>query len=57
MLRIIPRLDIKGKSLVKTIYLEGLRKIGLPNEYAIKYYKDSADELLFMDFYPNSRDM
>ena len=49
MLRIIPRLDIKGESLVKTIYLEGLRKIGLPNEYAIKYYKDSADELLFMD--------
>lgn len=49
MLRIIPRLDIKGKNLVKTIYLEGLRKIGLPNEYAIKYYKDSADELLFMD--------
>tara|TARA_Y100001935_G_C17287718_1_gene501387 strand:- start:552 stop:1304 length:753 start_codon:yes stop_codon:yes gene_type:complete len=49
MLRIIPRLDIKGDNLVKTIYLEGLRKIGPPNKYAIKYYKDSADELLFMD--------
>ena len=47
MLRVIPRLDIKGEYLVKTIYLEGLRKIGSPNQYAIKYYKDLADELFF----------
>ena len=49
MLRVIPRLDIKGEYVVKTIYLEGLRKIGSPNQYAIKYYKDSADELFFLD--------
>jgi cyclase len=47
--RIIPRLDIKGKNLVKTINLEGLRVLGCPNEFAVKYYQNGADELLFMD--------
>ena len=47
--RIIPRLDIKGEKLIKGINLEGLRVIGDPNEYAIKYYKQGADELVLMD--------
>ena len=47
--RIIARLDIKGEYLIKSINLEGLRKVGNPNERAVKYFKDGADELLFMD--------
>ena len=47
--RLIPRLDIKGPNLIKGIHLEGLRVIGTPNEYAIDYYHQGADELIFMD--------
>lgn len=47
--RLIPRLDIKGPNLVKGIHLEGLRIIGDPQEYAIKYYEEGADELLYVD--------
>lgn len=48
-LRIIPRLDIKGPNLIKGIRLEGLRVIGDPQEYAIRYYEAGADELIYMD--------
>ena len=48
-IRVIPRLDIKNKFLIKSIQLEGLRKIGRPNDYALKYYLEGADELLFND--------
>ena len=48
-LRVIPRLDIKGPNLIKSISFEGLRVLGDPAEYAKKYYDDSADELLFID--------
>lgn len=48
-LRIIPRLDIKGKNLIKGIQLEGLRVIGDPQEFAIRYYEAGADELVYMD--------
>jgi imidazole glycerol-phosphate synthase subunit HisF len=48
-IRIIPRLDIKGKNLIKGVQLEGLRVIGDPNTYARKYYKEGADELIYMD--------
>lgn len=48
-LRIIPRLDIKGKNLIKGIHLEGLRVLGDPNEFALSYYNDGADELIYMD--------
>lgn len=48
-LRIIPRLDIKGKNLIKGINLEGLRVVGDPNDFAKKYYEQGADELIFMD--------
>ena len=47
--RFIPRLDIKNENLIKGIQLEGLRVIGDPNKFAVKYYKEGADELLFMD--------
>lgn len=48
-IRIIPRLDIKGPNLVKGIHLEGLRVLGKPEQYAKHYYRDGADELLYMD--------
>jgi imidazole glycerol-phosphate synthase subunit HisF len=48
-IRLIARLDIKGPNLIKGIHLEGLRVIGSPNEYALKYYKQGVDELIFMD--------
>ncbi len=45
----IPRLDIKGDKLIKGVNLEGLRIIGDPNEFALKYYRDGADELIYID--------
>lgn len=47
--RLIARLDIKGPNLIKGIHLEGLRVIGSPNEHALRYYQQGADELLYMD--------
>lgn len=47
--RIIARLDIKNNFLIKGIHLEGLRKIGNPNEYAKKYFKSGIDEIIYMD--------
>jgi cyclase len=48
-IRLIARLDVKGSNLIKGIHLEGLRVIGSPNEYALNYYKQGADELIYMD--------
>lgn len=47
--RVIPRLDIKGPNLIKGIQLEGLRVVGDPHQFALDYYAQGADELLFMD--------
>jgi cyclase len=47
--RLVPRLDIKGPNLIKGIHLEGLRVIGSPQEYALKYYLQGADELIYID--------
>jgi len=47
--RLIARLDIKGPNLIKGIHLEGLRVVGDPQEYALRYYTEGADELLYMD--------
>ena len=49
IVRLIARLDIKGPYLIKGINLEGLRKIGDPNEYARKYYMHGADEIIYVD--------
>ena len=48
-LRIIPRLDVKGDNLIKGIRLEGLRVVGDPHEFALRYYAQGADEIIFMD--------
>lgn len=47
--RVIPRLDIKGPNLIKGIHLEGLRVVGDPQDFALRYYAEGADELVFMD--------
>jgi cyclase len=48
-IRLIARLDIKGPNLIKGIHLEGLRVIGSPNVHALRYYRQGADELIYMD--------
>lgn len=48
-LRLIPRLDIKGPNLIKGVRLEGLRVMGDPHEFALRYYEQGADELVYMD--------
>ena len=48
-IRLIARLDVKAPNLVKGIQLEGLRKMGDPNEFALKYYLQGADEIFYAD--------
>ena len=47
--RVIARLDVKNDDVIKGIHLEGLRKVGKPNELAKKYYQAGIDEIVFMD--------
>ncbi len=47
--RLIARLDIRGKHLIKTIRLEGVRKLGDPAEYAKRYDAEGIDEILYLD--------
>ncbi len=48
-IRLISRLDVKGPNLIKTIRFEGLRKVGNPNDFALKYFNDGVDEIIFID--------
>ena len=48
-IRIIAKLDVKPPYVVKPIHFEGLRKIGDPSDLAMKYYKQGADELFYID--------
>ena len=48
-IRVIPRLDIKGPNVVKGVQTEGLRVLGSPKELAAKYYREEADEIIYMD--------
>lgn len=48
-MRIIPRLDIKGRNLVKGVQMEGVRVLGRPEDFARHYYEAGADELIYMD--------
>jgi cyclase len=47
--RIIVKLDVKPPYVVKPVHFEGLRKIGLPNDLAKKYYEQGADEVMYID--------
>lgn len=48
-MRVIARLDVKNQFVIKGIHLEGLRKVGDPNELARTYYAQGADEIMFID--------
>jgi cyclase len=47
--RIIPCLDIKDGRTVKGVNFENIRDAGDPVELAVKYCKEGADELVFLD--------
>ncbi len=47
--RITARIDVKNEFVIKGIHLEGLRKVGNPNDLAKKYYLEGIDEIIFMD--------
>ena len=40
---------LKIKNLIKGINLEGLRVVGDPNKFAVKYFNEGIDEIIFMD--------
>ena len=48
-IRIIARLDINNDNVVKGKCLEGLRKVGAPNEMCAKYYNEGIDEIILLD--------
>ena len=48
-IRIIPRLDVKGPNVIKGVHLECLRVVGDPKTLAEKYYRQGADEIIYMD--------
>ena len=56
--RIIPCLDVKGGRVVKGKSFVGLRDAGDPVELASFYYREGADELVFLDITatPEGRD-
>lgn len=47
--RLIARLDVKAPNLVKGVHLEGLRKLGNPHDFAVRYYQAGIDEILYLD--------
>ena len=49
LIRIIPRLDIKGPNVVKGLCFDGYRVLGKPEVFSEIYYKEGADELFFQD--------
>ena len=48
-IRLIGRLDIKGPNLIKGVRFEGLRIMGDPEEFAVNYYNQGIDELIYID--------
>lgn len=48
-MRVIARLDVKNNYVIKGIHLEGLRKVGEPNQLAKAYYEAGIDEIVFID--------
>ena len=49
VVRVIPRLDIKGPNLIKGIQFDGHRVLGTAEEFAEIYYREGADELFYQD--------
>jgi cyclase len=40
---------VKPPNVVKPVHFEGLRKMGAPSEMAQEYYKQGADEIVYID--------
>jgi cyclase len=49
MFRVVSRLDVKSEHLIKGVQFEGLRKIGVPREFAKKYFDTGIDEIILLD--------
>ena len=47
--RIIPCLDIREGRVVKGVKFQGLKDVGDPAELAVRYEKEGADEVVFLD--------
>ena len=47
--RVIPCLDVKEGRVVKGVHFVGLQDAGDPVELGRRYYRDGADELVFLD--------
>ena len=47
--RVVGRIDFKGRQAINTIRLEGLRVVGKPEELAASYYNAGVDELILID--------
>ena len=48
-IRVISKLEIKNSFLIKGLQYEGLRKIGNPIDYGLKYFKDGVDQINIID--------
>lgn len=48
-LRKIARLDIKNEKLIKPIRSEGLRELGLAEDFSQRYYEEGIDEIIVVD--------
>ena len=47
--RIIPCLDVRNGSVVKGVNFKGIKEVGDPVKIGEYYYKEGADELVFLD--------
>ena len=48
-LELFQKLEIKNSFLIKGLQYEGLRKIGNPIDYGLKYFKDGIDQINIID--------
>jgi cyclase len=48
-IRLISKLDVKGKNLVKGLHFEGLRVLGDPAVFSKFYFENSIDEIIYHD--------
>ena len=54
--RIIPCLDVRNRNVVKGINFVGIKEVGDPVDLGEYYYKQGADELVFLDITASHED-
>jgi len=47
--RVIAKLEIKSANVIKGIRMEGLRKVGKPEDLVFKYFNEGIDEIVLID--------